>query len=49
MIRRLLLLAFFVLAPPAFAMDELVVGMNTAPGTLNPLINSMLAGAFINA
>ena len=49
MIRRLLLLAFLVLAPPAFAMDELVIGMNTAPGTLNPLINSMLAGAFINS
>lgn len=49
MIRRFLLLAYFVLAPPAFAMDELVVGMNTAPGTLNPLINSMLAGAFINS
>jgi len=48
MLRRLLSL-LLVLASPAFAMDELVIGMNTAPGTLNPLLNSMLAGAFINS
>ena len=49
MIRRFLSLAFLVLAPPAYATDELVIGMNSAPGTLNPLLNSSLAGAFINA
>jgi peptide/nickel transport system substrate-binding protein len=50
MVRRLLLfLVSLVLASPAFAMDELVIGMGTAPGTLNPLLNSMLAGAFINS
>lgn len=51
MLRRLLLLTSLLLgAPlPAFALDELVIGMNTAPGTLNPLLNSMLAGAFINS
>src|SRR5215472_2889770 len=49
MLRRLLLLVCLVLASPAYAMDELVIGMGTAPGTLNPLLNSMLAGAFINS
>lgn len=49
MLRRLLFFVCLVLASPAFAMDELVIGMNTAPGTLNPLLNSMLAGAFINS
>jgi peptide/nickel transport system substrate-binding protein len=49
MFRRLLLLPFLVFASPAFAIDELVLGMNTAPGTLNPLLNSMLAGSFINS
>lgn len=49
MLRRLLFLVCLVLATPAFAMDELVIGMSTAPGTLNPLLNSMLAGAFINS
>jgi peptide/nickel transport system substrate-binding protein len=49
MLRRLLFLVGLVLASPAFAMDELVIGMGTAPGTLNPLLNSMLAGAFINS
>jgi peptide/nickel transport system substrate-binding protein len=49
MLRRLLLLACLLVAPPAFALDELVIGMNTAPGTLNPFLNSMLAGAFINS
>ncbi|MBS0526764.1 MAG: peptide ABC transporter substrate-binding protein [Proteobacteria bacterium] len=54
MLRRLLffvclVFASPVFASPAFAMDELVIGMSTAPGTLNPLLNSMLAGAFINS
>jgi peptide/nickel transport system substrate-binding protein len=49
MVRRLLFLVCLVLASPAFAMDELVIGMSTAPGTLNPLINAMLAGAFVNS
>jgi peptide/nickel transport system substrate-binding protein len=49
MVRRLLFLVCLVLASPAVAMDELVIGMATAPGTLNPLLNSMLAGAFINS
>jgi len=49
MLRRLLLLPFLVFASPAFAIDELVLGMSTAPGTLNPIVNSMLAGAFINS
>ncbi len=49
MIRRLLSLAFLVLASPAYAVDELVIGMNSSPGTLNPFLNSSLAGAFINA
>lgn len=49
MLRRLLFLVCLVLASPAVAMDELVIGMGTAPGTLNPLLNSMLAGAFINS
>ena len=49
MLRRLLFFVCLVLATPVFAMDELVIGMSTAPGTLNPLLNSMLAGAFINS
>ncbi|MBV8392368.1 MAG: peptide ABC transporter substrate-binding protein, partial [Alphaproteobacteria bacterium] len=49
MLRRLLLLAGLLIAPPAYALDELVIGMSTAPGTLNPLLNSMLAGAFIDS
>lgn len=49
MLRRLLLLACVLFAPPpALALDELVIGMGTSPGTLNPLLNSMLAGAFVN-
>ena len=37
MIRRLLSLAaaFSAYACPAFALDELVLGMSTAPGTMN--------------
>jgi peptide/nickel transport system substrate-binding protein len=49
MFRRLLLFVFLVLAPPAHARDELVIGMNTAPATMNPLLNQMLAGAFIDS
>ena len=36
------------LATPAFAKDELVLGMTQAPGTLNPLISSMLAKSLIS-
>jgi peptide/nickel transport system substrate-binding protein len=51
MIRRLLSLTAAVSAYtcPAFALDELVLGMSTAPGTMNPLISSMLATTFINS
>ncbi|MGE5152108.1 MAG: peptide ABC transporter substrate-binding protein, partial [Rhodospirillaceae bacterium] len=49
MLRRLLFFVCLAFASPAFALDELVIGMNTAPGTLNPLLNSMLSGAFINS
>lgn len=50
MLRRLLLLACLLFAPPpAYALDELVIGMSTAPGTLNPFLNAMLAGAFVNS
>ncbi len=51
MIRRLLSLtaAVSAYACPAFALDELVLGMSTAPGTMNPLISSMLATTFINS
>ncbi len=49
MIRRLLSLAAALVsfASPAFALDELVLGMSTAPGTMNPLISSMLATSFV--
>jgi peptide/nickel transport system substrate-binding protein len=49
MIRRLLSLtaAFAVFALPALAKDELVLGMNSAPGTMNPMINAMLAKSLI--
>jgi len=47
MIRRLLCLALVLLAFPAFAKDELVIAMNQAPGTLNPMISSMLAKSLI--
>jgi peptide/nickel transport system substrate-binding protein len=49
-IRRglLLLLALTTLALPARAKDELVLGMNTAPGGLNPLLDAMLAKSLIN-
>jgi peptide/nickel transport system substrate-binding protein len=49
MVRRLLSLAFaLLLAFPAAAKDELVLGMNTAPGAMNPSLNSMLATSLIN-
>ena len=47
-LRRFAFLVCLVVASPALAMDELVIGMNTAPGTLNPLISSMLATSFVN-
>src|SRR5258708_26021340 len=49
MLRRLLapLLACLGLAFPAVAKDELVLGMNSAPGTMNPMINAMLAKSVI--
>jgi peptide/nickel transport system substrate-binding protein len=49
MLRRLfsLLLAVAALASPARAKDELVVAMTQAPGTMNPLISSMLAKSLI--
>jgi len=50
MIRRLFLiaLALSALALPAFAKDELVLGMTQTPGTWNPLISSMLAKSLIS-
>ena len=49
MIRRLLclLLAASALAVPARAKDELVVAMTQSPGTMNPIISSMLAKSLI--
>ena len=49
MIRRLLSLAALLttFAFPALAKDELVLGMNSAPGTMNPMINAMLAKSLI--
>lgn len=51
MVRRFLFfvcLALSAFASPAVALDELVLGMSTAPATLNPIIHSMLASAFVN-
>ena len=50
MIRRLFsfVLALSTLAAPAFAKDELVLGMTQSPGTWNPLISSMLAKSLIS-
>jgi len=42
-----LLLALSMLAAPARAKDELVLGMNQSPGTWNPLISAMLAKSLI--
>ncbi|WP_428663147.1 peptide ABC transporter substrate-binding protein [Reyranella sp.] len=47
MMRRLLLLLFTLFSFPAFAKDELVLAMTQAPGTMNPLISSMLAKSLI--
>src|SRR6266436_3601752 len=46
--RRLLLLLFLLFAAPAYAKDELVLAMTQAPGTMNPLISSMLAKSLIS-
>jgi peptide/nickel transport system substrate-binding protein len=47
MIGRLLCLLLTLLAFPAFAKDELVLAMTQAPGTMNPLISSMLAKSLV--
>ena len=39
--------ALIAFAFPVLAKDELVLGMNSAPGTMNPMINAMLAKALI--
>ena len=41
------LAAFAFLASPAAAKDELAIGTTQAPGTMNPLISSMLAKSLI--
>ena len=50
MIRRFLclILALSAFAVPAFAKDELVVGMTQMPDTWNPVISAMLAKSLIN-
>ncbi len=50
MIRRIfsIIVALSALANPAFAKDELVLGMTQTPGTWNPLISSMLAKSLIS-
>ena len=45
--RRLLFLLFALLATPVAAKDELAIGTTQAPGTMNPLISSMLAKSLI--
>lgn len=47
MMRRCLLLLLTLLSFPAFAKDELVLAMTQAPGTMNPVISSMLAKSLI--
>src|SRR5688572_21526252 len=49
MLRRLFAVfaALSVLAAPAAAKDELVMAMTQSPGTMNPLISSMLAKSLI--
>jgi peptide/nickel transport system substrate-binding protein len=47
MLCRLLLVLLTLFAFPAFAKDELVLAMTQAPGTMNPLISSMLAKSLI--
>jgi peptide/nickel transport system substrate-binding protein len=39
--------ALIAIAFPAAAKDELVLGMNSGPGTMNPMINAMLAKSLI--
>jgi len=50
MVRRFLsvLAALCALATPALAKDELVLAMNQAPGTMNPLISSTLARSLVS-
>jgi peptide/nickel transport system substrate-binding protein len=49
MLRRLIVLLFAAfLAGPAWAKDELVIALNQTPGTMNPMIGSMLAKSLIN-
>ncbi len=50
MIRRIfhVAAALCALACPALAKDELVLAMNQAPGTMNPLISSMLAKSLVS-
>ena len=43
-----LVLVLSALAAPAAAKDELVLAMTQAPGTMNPLISSMLAKSLIS-
>lgn len=45
--RRLVLLLLTLFAFPAFAKDELVLAMTQTPGTMNPVINAMLAKSLI--
>ncbi|MCW5733543.1 MAG: peptide ABC transporter substrate-binding protein [Enhydrobacter sp.] len=45
--RRLLLLLLTLFTSPAFAKDELALAMTQAPGTMNPVIGSMLAKSLI--
>src|SRR4051812_23233085 len=47
MMHRLVLLLLTLFACPAFAKDELVLAMTQAPGTMNPIISSMLAKSLI--
>src|SRR6185369_15784356 len=47
MVRRLLPILLALLATPAAAKDELVLAMTQAPGTMNPIISSMLAKSLI--
>ncbi|TMJ25488.1 MAG: peptide ABC transporter substrate-binding protein [Alphaproteobacteria bacterium] len=47
MVRRLLSLFLALIALPAAAKDELVLAMTQSPGTMNPVISSMLAKSLI--
>ena len=50
MVRRFffILAALAAFAVPAMAKDELVLAINQAPGTMNPLISSMLAKSLVS-